>query len=37
MHGVIDGAGIVLSAAILGREYLATRTTAETSARAAPS
>jgi len=37
MHGVIDGAGIVLSAAILGREYLATRATAETSVRAAPS
>ena len=35
--GIVDIAGIALSAAILGREYLATRATAETSARAAPS
>jgi len=37
MHGIIDGSGIVLSAALLAREYFAARAPAAASAGAAPS
>jgi TRAP transporter 4TM/12TM fusion protein len=37
LHGVIDGAGIVLSAILLGREYLVARMPAARSASTAPS
>jgi TRAP-type uncharacterized transport system fused permease subunit len=37
VHGIIDAAGIVLAAVILGREYFATRSPAAASTGAAPS